>query len=238
MFGVTLKPIVVCCFSLFIPYIFSDLAHAQSTSGVTGPVIKEGEESLEYRISIDPSSEDQSSLAHRLHYQKAINDNLRWRAIVSGRDKDISSLGLQMMWQMTPDSRKHQVALRADSRFSDALEQLSMRMAQQISFDSKWRSRFVMIGTAANLDTNHTTLNFSPRASLSRKIDANSRIGLELYGTVPLGTQTSKSVSSIGPFYSRAFGDKKDFAITSSLLMGLTSDERDVQLRVFLTKRL
>ena len=53
-----------------------------NTTTVFSPDVKEDTSALEYRSSYVPSDGDErSAFAHRLHYQRAINDTWRWRLI-------------------------------------------------------------------------------------------------------------------------------------------------------------
>ncbi|MEO0721994.1 MAG: hypothetical protein AAFY43_07565, partial [Pseudomonadota bacterium] len=58
--------------------IGAPIAAAQSTGGVFGPVVDASDEAWDFRVSLDPDSEN---TALRLHYQRAINNDLRWRVI-------------------------------------------------------------------------------------------------------------------------------------------------------------
>ncbi|MFP4519546.1 MAG: hypothetical protein ACLFQ5_08830 [Oceanicaulis sp.] len=62
-------------------------AAAQTTGAVFGPETAAGDRAFEYRIAAGiADAGDDADLAHRLHYQQAINDGFRWRAIIAWDD--------------------------------------------------------------------------------------------------------------------------------------------------------
>ena len=98
--------LTLCALALVV----SPIAYAQNTSGVFGPVIDEGERGWEYRATYEPDSE---GLAQRVHYQQALNGELRWRAVAQVRKTDDSDVDLdylrgEIIWQVTPDDQKYQ----------------------------------------------------------------------------------------------------------------------------------
>lgn len=58
-------------------------AFAQSTSSVSGPDVKDGEDLFEYRIAFSPENDGkEEGFAHRLHYQHGFSDSFRGRIFI------------------------------------------------------------------------------------------------------------------------------------------------------------
>ena len=98
--------------------------YAQSTGGVFGPVVRDGQNSAQLRLGYDPDDDD---YAARLHYQRVISDALRWRVIgqirnTSESDADLDYVQAEMLWQITPDGQDWQTGLRFDARIRDGDE--------------------------------------------------------------------------------------------------------------------
>lgn len=65
--------------SIVLPSTF---VFATNTSGVHGPVINPEDSSAMYRISIVPGEDGgKNALAHRFHYQRAIDESFSWRVM-------------------------------------------------------------------------------------------------------------------------------------------------------------
>ena len=78
---VVAKRFVQCAVSTAAIALLPVTAMANTTT-VFSPDVKEGTSAMEYRSSYVPSDGDErSAFAHRIHYQRAIDDTWRWRLI-------------------------------------------------------------------------------------------------------------------------------------------------------------
>ena len=88
-------------------------AFAQNTSGVVGATVDDDESTLEYRLGIDPdNSRGETGVAQRLHYQRSINSDLRWRVVGRFRktqesDFEFDYVEAELVWQLSEDDKKY-----------------------------------------------------------------------------------------------------------------------------------
>lgn len=228
---------------LFFAILFlanSEACYAQSTSGVTGPVIKDNEQSIEYRWAFSKrDGSNDLAINQRLHYQRSFSDDKRVRLIVAGNSDSIQSFGLQSMWQLPT---KHTQALRLDTRFNSkfALSRLSFHHAQEFSLGDKWDSRLVLIYSYSDLDRYENAKSLGLRTNVFKSIAKGRRVGFELHTTFPSSSEIGDNADAIsfGPFFSSPLGLSSKISIYTSALVGLTDTEPDMQLRVFLKRSL
>ena len=174
----------------FAALAFTAAGQAQTTGTVFGPETSAGDREVEYRIAagVEESGSD-ASLAHRLHYQQAINDSLRWRAIISwtdpaGGDFELDHVQGELLWQIierTPGGFSS--GLRFDARLSegdDVPHEIGVNLTNQwVAGD--WRVRALVlfdrdVGPQSNDDWILET-----RASLYRSLDNGLSLGLESF---------------------------------------------------------
>jgi len=63
--------------------------HATNVGGVFGPTVTEGGKTFQYRGAYDPDTEE---LVQRIHYQQALNSNVRICGVLQARRTDNSDL--------------------------------------------------------------------------------------------------------------------------------------------------
>ncbi len=161
------------------------MAAAQSTGGVFGPVVDEGDSAWDFRVSHDPDSEN---TAVRLHYQRAIDSDLRWRLIGQVRstedaDFDPDHLTAQLFWQVTPDLQSYQSGFRFDGRyrFDDRLGQITVHWIHQWRQVDDWTLRFITGATLEIGDDARDGLAIQTRASAMRSLASGPKLGVELF---------------------------------------------------------
>lgn len=215
-------------------------AAAQNTSGVLGPDVKEDSRSIGYRIAFDL---DTGEFAQRLHYQQAINRDLRWRAVIRTRETDSNDFDFdyvqaELLWQISPDGNRYRTGLRFDARLrdNDRPGQLGLNWANQWKFGDGWTTRLVGVSALQIGENRRTGISFGPRAQVSKKLDGGTKIGVDYFGSFGDSDKFAfkKTRQGMGPYVSTKLVGKTD--ITVGLLFGLTEAAPDTDLRLFLTQ--
>ena len=220
-------------------------APAQNTSGVSSPEVKEGDTSLGYRVAYEPSHDARpNALAHRLHFQHAINDSLRFRIIGTLQQRgssalDFSKVGAEARWQII-ESEKHGwdggVIFKIDIPTSAGRpEKLSIGFPARIDLTDRLRTQAVFY-TGAELGENSkpgALVEF--RTETTYKIANGVRIGPQYFADL-------NTTAAIGAFDEQdhqfgfvAKGDLTDrLSFETGVLFGLSAAASDADLRLFL----
>ncbi|MGJ3230189.1 MAG: hypothetical protein ACFE0P_00145 [Oceanicaulis sp.] len=165
-------------------------AAAQTTGTVFGPETAAGDREAEYRVAaaFEESGGD-ASLSQRLHYQQAINDSFRWRAIIAwddpaGGDVELDHVQGELLWQIverTPGGFSS--GLRFDARVSegdDVPHEIGVNWTNQwVRGDLRVRALVLLdrdVGPRANDDWIVET-----RASLYRSLENGLSVGIESF---------------------------------------------------------
>lgn len=229
--------LTLCALALVV----SPIAYAQNTSGVFGPVIDEGERGWEYRATYEPDSE---GLAQRVHYQQALNGELRWRAVAQVRKTDDSDVDLdylrgEIVWQVTPDDQKYQSGFRFEGRyrFNDRPGDVTVHWANQWKHIDNWTMRFIVGATQQIGNDPADGLQIQTRASAMTSLSDGPKIGLELfseYGSTSDWLDADEQEHEFGPV--AVWKLNEDWNLYSGALFGLTDASADSQLRFRLSK--
>lgn len=229
--------LTLCALALVV----SPIAYAQNTSGVFGPVIDEGERGWEYRATYEPDSE---GLAQRVHYQQALNGELRWRAVAQVRKTDDSDVDLdylrgEIVWQVTPDDQKYQSGFRFEGRyrFNDRPGDVTVHWANQWKHIDNWTMRFILGATQQIGNDPADGLQIQTRASAMTSLSDGPKIGLELfseYGSTSDWLDADEQEHEFGPV--AVWNLNEDWNLYSGALFGLTDASADIQLRFRLSK--
>jgi hypothetical protein len=229
--------LTLCALALVV----SPIAYAQNTSGVFGPVIDEGERGWEYRATYEPDSE---GLAQRVHYQQALNGELRWRAVAQVRKTDDSDVDLdylrgEIVWQVTPDDQKYQSGFRFEGRyrFNDRPGDVTVHWANQWKHIDNWTMRFIVGATQQIGNDPADGLQIQTRASAMTSLSDGPKIGLELfseYGSTSDWLDADEQEHEFGPV--AVWKLNEDWNLYSGALFGLTDASADIQLRFRLSK--
>ena len=229
--------LTLCALALVV----SPIAYAQNTSGVFGPVIDEGERGWEYRATYEPDSE---GLAQRVHYQQALNGELRWRAVAQVRKTDDSDVDLdylrgEIIWQVTPDDQKYQSGFRFEGRyrFNDRPGDVTVHWANQWKHIDNWTMRFIVGATQQIGNDPADGLQIQTRASAMTSLSDGPKIGLELfseYGSTSDWLDADEQEHEFGPV--AVWKLNEDWNLYSGALFGLTDASADIQLRFRLSK--
>lgn len=216
-------------------------ALAQNTSGVFGPVIDEGESGWEYRATYDPDDKD---LNQRLHYQRAINGALRWRAVAQVRSTDDSDfdpdyLRGELVWQVTPDDQDYQTGFRFEARyrFDDRPGDVTVHWINQWKQIDGWTLRLLIGATQQVGNDPADGILVQTRASATTSIAGGPKVGLEWfgeYGSTSDWLSADEQEHQIGPVAVWKVDDH--WSLYTGALFGATDVTPDSQLRFRLTR--
>ena len=216
-------------------------ATAQNISGVTGPVVKDGHESAQYRTAYDADSE---RFAHRLHYQKSINGDLRWRAVIAARETDDSDFDFnyvqaELLWELSDDSDTWKRALRFDARLrGDGRPGLiAAQWANEFPVSETWTARLSALSSVDIGDDAADGIALQTRGQIYTKLSSGQKIGLELfnaYGSSDDIPEFEDQKHTLGPF--AVFPVNDDWSLFTGVQIGLTEASPDTQLRLQVTR--
>ncbi|MEM6534723.1 MAG: transporter [Pseudomonadota bacterium] len=231
------------------PLLLAFSAEAQSTGSVFGPSVRATDRSIEYRGAVVPEEDgDESKIDHRLHYQHALNDGLRLRAIVKGSSDggddliyDYFQTELQWQYQEKTDSG-YAAALRFDGRLTDegrGSDQLGLNWTHNWQLGDGWSVRAIGL-TDYNLDEDADDgLFIETRGALYRKLSNGVRLGAESFidwgGTDTGFGSFNDQGHQLGPVVS--FAPAPGWSLQARALFGLSDGADDADISVFLTRR-
>ncbi len=211
-------------------------AFAQNTAGVFGPVIDENERGFEYRATYDADSEE---LNQRVHYQQAINGEMRWRVVAQVRETEDSDFDAdyvrgELVWQVTPDDQKYQTGFRFEGRyrFDDRPGDVTVHWTNQWKHIDNWTLRFIVGATQQIGNDPADGILIQTRAGGYTDLEAGPRVGFELfseYGSTSDWLPLDEQEHSAGPF--AVFGLDEDWNLYAGVLLGLTDPTPDQQFR-------
>jgi len=165
-------------------------AWAQSTSSVSGPVVEPGWDA-EYRLGMtDRTAGD--SLTHRFGLARTVSPDVRLRGLVAFEDApagdlELSYIEADILWQFAgreADSR-YQSAVRLDVRRDelDDLTVIGLNWLNQWHMSEGWRLRLMGLVDAELGEGGADGAILANRVSLSRKLNADLRLGLDMYNS-------------------------------------------------------
>ena len=220
-------------------------AFAQNTSGVVGATVDDGESTLEYRLGIDPdNSRGETGVAQRLHYQRSINSDLRWRVVGRFRktqdsDFDFDYVEAELVWQLSEDDKKYQQGLRFDARLRGDSRpgQLGINWAHQWKFGEGWEARGVLKSEVQIGQGSGDDFTLESQARLQKKLPKGRALGVKMFSTYgdTSGIDSFDEQSHVaGPYVSTPFFEK--VKLSTGVLFGLTETSPDTQIQFWLTR--
>lgn len=232
--------------SILIWFGLCQVAVAQNTSGVFGPVINADDHGIAYRVAaiIDTDKPDEFLWEQRFHYEKAVSGSLRLRGVVALRETNTSEADfdfarLEAVWQVTPDDQDYQSGFRFEARHrgDGRPGEIAAHWTNQWSLGAGWRARAVFLNNLQVTNTTNDALRFSGRFGLSRRAAGGVRMGAHSF--IDFGDTNAVRVlngneAKVGPFVSFGLTDTVDVYLGT--LHGLTSVSDDNQVRVFFGK--
>ena len=231
----------------FVFSAFAPLAFAQNVGGVFGPVVNENDRSIQYRAGFSPGQDGgPDRFVHRIHYQHAFSDRLRWRLVAQGSDVETGDLesnllGAELLWQFKDQkSDGWNSALRFDGRLSegdDGAHSLGVNWTSQFALEDDWSLiGIIMLSDQVGDRTVDGTF-VQTRASLTRRLENGNRLALEMFnahGDIGDLPDLDQQRISIGPGYSVKVTE--DWSVYTGLQLGVTDPARDVDFRLWFGK--
>ena len=222
-------------------------AHAQNTAGVFGPDVAPGSQALDWRVSVAPGSDGRSDrVASRLHYQRAVTDDLRLRAVLQGADEpaadsdfDFDFFQLEAQWQFREDHASGwDSALRLDLQIAEGrADLLGLNWTSDVPLGGAWRARGVLL-TAVQLGSQRGDgLFLQTRASVSYALGAGTQLQLQsfnIFGSTAGFGDFDDQNHALGPAVSGKFG--RGWSFEAGLLFGLTDATADTDFRLFISR--
>ncbi len=220
-------------------------AQAQNVSGVPGPIIKEGEKSVQLRLGFDPDSDE---LVQRLHYQQSLDDKVRLRLQLQTRsrpDETIEADFVQgQIWvQLSPDDaqaskRLWQSGVRLDLRVEadGPPGRAALNWVNQFRLSDDMSARFFLQGAVQIGNGAVDGIILQSRSHLHYRLDGGG-FGIEQFngfgatGNLPAFADQSHQ---IGPYGNVALGG--GWSLFGSALLGITRGTDDMNIRLFIGK--
>lgn len=213
---------------------------AQNTGGVYGPVVTEGHRALEYRSALDPDSD---SFAHRIHYQRSLDDSRMWRVVAQSRHPDGGSarfdyLQAELFWQLADISEDWQTGLRFDVlvRDGDRPGLFSFNWTNDLRINERLSARFLAMIQKELGENASDSLILQTRARLRYVIDGESGAGIEMfnaYGPLAELSGFDNQSHQLGPFYDMRLAE--GWQLFGSALLGASDASPDLDLRLWVT---
>jgi len=215
-------------------------ALAQNTGGVSGPKVKADDRSIGYRLAWAP---DVDGFAHRLHYQHAVSDRLRFRIIgfqnnASG-DLRFRSLRLETHFQFVKRKTGWNSAVQLQGLIPDGSDGPGrLRVAWINSFDvtENWEMRASLLGAREIGDQARDGVWVETRSETTYALGGGYRIGAQMFNNLnsPADFGAWKDQRhALGPVLKGALGRRAGFQ--ASVLFGLSDRAPDADLRLFLS---
>ena len=212
------------------------IAMAQNTSGVFGPVIDADDHGWEYRGTYNPDDGDYNQ---RLHYQRAINGDLRWRVVGQLRSTDDSDFDPdyvrgELVWQVTPDGQKYQSGFRFEGRyrFEDRPGDVTAHWTNQWKHIDNWTLRAILGATQQIGNDPADGILIQTRASATTSVGDGPKLGIEWfgeYGSTSDWLGLDEQEHQIGPVAVWDLGG--DWSLYTGALFGATDATADTNLR-------
>lgn len=230
-------------------------AYGQTTAGVFGPNISEGDRSAQFRIATTPGQNGGADRWEaRIHYQHAIADNLRARIVLQGSDIETGKfesnfIQAELQWQFKKTDKqssgaKWASALRLDARLvekDDGVNRMGVNWTNQWNPDENWQfNNVVLVGTEIGSNTGNGARNgliLEIRNGAKYKIGANTRLGIESFSALgrsnALGNFNTQN-HRLGPVVTGKIGADTKYLV--GVLFGASRPARDVDFRLWLTR--
>jgi len=222
-------------------FAFSSLSYASNVGGVFGPVVNEGDKTFQYRGAYDP---DSSAFVQRIHYQQALNDDVRLRGVFQARkteesDVDFDFFQGELQWQLKDVSKNWKHAVRFDARIADRGRRglIGATWTNQFKLSDTLSSTALILGTVDVGSNSRSGVFLQTRANLSKKLNDRWKVNAEIfsaYGSTSDLRGFSEQTHQIGPSVSGKLD--AGWSVFSGVLFGANSSSPDESYRFWLTK--
>ena len=242
-----MKTIYCSYFTLLLSIFSCSFVNAQATSNVYNSVINLGQQSIEYRMAFVPEDGNKASrFRQRLHYQRPINEHLRWRGVIQGSDTingdhDLDFFQAELQWQFRNSSTHGwDSALRFDARHSEDNvnpDRIGINWSNQFNFADHWQARAILLTAKELGNRKRSGVLIRTWTQLRYRLLNGSTVALEMFNThgrTPSFGSFERQKHQIGPLYSARFSNGLSYNL--GMLFGVSHASTAVNLRFFLSK--
>lgn len=243
----TMKSIYLALAVLWVALFHSAIVSAQATINVFSPVVNLNQQGVEYRAAYVPDDGNKPSrFRQRVHYQRPINDNLRWRTVVQGSDTinqdfDLEFYQAELQWQIR-NNNEHgfDSAFRFDARISEDgvnPNRVGINWTNQFNFAERWQARAIFLAARDIGEHKRSGVLIRTWSQLRYRLLNGSSIALEMfnsYGRTPSFGSFDKQRHQVGTLYSGSFANGLNYNL--GVLFGASDAATDMDLRFFLSK--
>lgn len=215
----------------------SSCAFASNTSGVHGPGVKEDDRSMQLRLALSPSDEDDQvdNWAYRLHYQHSFNDRVRGRVVIQYRDRETfeyeyvrAEILYNFKKKETDGMWSSGIRFDVRQRRSDNPEEFAMHWTNQWDSKNGIRVRGIVVGSwEFGGDKAGSGTEIQTRSSVSKKLHNGLTVGVEMFNDLgrigSFGSFNSQG-HQIGPMVGGTIGGLK---YEVRYLAGVSNGSRD-----------
>ncbi|MEO0575026.1 MAG: hypothetical protein AAF004_06145 [Pseudomonadota bacterium] len=221
--------------------LLSSGVHAQNLAGVFPPGFGSEHESAQYRVAYDPDSD---ATAHRLHFQKSINDAFLWRVIGQARKSDAQQLDFdkftaELFWNLSSGDSPWQQGIRFDAAvFTEGRPgSLAANWTGQYVGSERWRFRTNVLAAVQVGDGRQSGVFLQTRAEVLYRLSGGRNVGLHHYGVYGSSDDLrgiKEQGHQLGPFADVPLVGR--WRLFGSALFGLTDGSPDMNLKLWITR--
>jgi len=218
---------------------------AQNTGGVFPPFVNPGFRSLQYRIAVNTENDaGETSVAQRLHYLHAINEDMQWVLFAGARqtqtsDFDFDYLHTGLSFDLSEEGQRYRTGIRFDLRIRDGSRSnhVGVNWMNQYYFESGWTARATFLSAVQFGGQAADGVFLQSRWQLAKRLESGRGIGLEMfsfYGSSDKFGNFDSQNHAVGPTYSVPI--TSDWSVFTGVLFGISDGAPDTQLRFWLSR--
>ncbi len=222
-------------------------AFAQSTSGVSGSDVKEGENLFEYRFSYSPENDGaENGYTHRLHYQHGFSESWRGRILLTMARHDadplkptIASIEILHQFKESEDTGGWDSAVRFDGNIplqDGTPGRARVAWHNQFELDEHFELRGVVLLGHEFGDRAKDGVSIETREEITYKLPSGVRLGAQMfdsYGTTDHFGSFNEQKHQLGPVLKGKVGEHVKYEF--STLFGLSRAASDADIRFFVS---
>lgn len=215
---------------------------AQNLAGIMGPNVRENDRSMQLRVAAITEREGaRTGWATRIHYQHTVDGAVLLRAVLEGRDDGHSGFRTtaaqgEVMWQITPNSQRVGVGIRADARigWNGGSDLVALNLGSEAALDPRWSVRTHVRSVKLLSPGDPQSLQWLSRARVNYKLSP-AELSFEYFANHgSLSRDGKPDTIQIGPSFSIPLGRVN---IYSGYLHGIGGTAPKGELRLWLGYR-
>ncbi|WP_143434596.1 MULTISPECIES: hypothetical protein [Henriciella] len=226
--------------------VFIQPAEAQNTSSVSGPNVKEGERSLEYRSAWVPAEDGADDrFGHRLGYNHAIDGRKRLTVFVLGRDRggpdglEYEYVQAELALQLSEeDAAFWSTGIRVDARLGngDGPEQIGVNWTNEFKLSDRLSARLMGLSAVEFGDRADDGVKFAARAQLAYDLGEGMSVALMSFNS--LGSSEDFGLEGRSQQLGATVSGKLDggWSWTAGNLFGLNEATPDNDVRFWISR--